>query len=1789
MGIVLGVGLASSSARAAAPLDSLTRLAALQLPAQTQPRLTRAHAALNSAIDSQRRGDYEQADALFSEALALQADLTPDERQELTSRFQANTLALKARREGAQQLRQAEDAFRKGNTSQAEELLKKVQANQSLTFDDKRRAEQLAGQIQPRGGDHPGLGSAGANPLVLARNKVQQARALLGHFDFDAAQQLATDAKRLNAPFTKSEDTPQKVLDDIARLRTDPKALLAAARAALKRGELDRAEHLAKESKKQESVLTVHLWGDSPSKVLEEIQAARAKQSRKTEVAANTPKPGEQQDPKPEIRNPNDPARQLLQQARQAYDKGDLDLAARLNDQARAKRPASNWWDDDSPDNLQKDIQRARASRQGALNDVQPRPGTTVGLKTESTTAAKPPPAKPEDVGKLVQQGREFLAAGKLDDAARVALHAKQVAAHAPPKSSWAPSWHLFEDTPDQLLKDVDKARHQHDVEESGRLLAEGRKLLQKGDLDGAARDAYKAEKLHGPYGMWDLGDRPNKLLADVQSAKDKKRPKILPPAPGSPAEMTMAQRLGAGGTTTPRGPDLGTAVDNPGTPGGTGVTPVAHDPQADQARQLLVQARIQLRANNPAAALSLVQQVEQMHVALNQPGDENVLALRLEIERAQTDAARGPQGLGSGQAVVQGPGVGTPPLPAVDPQTATGDPIKPKAQALLAEARQLQKEGKLIDARAKVVECQHLNVTYGPDEDRPEQILLQLVHLAGERMDNLIAEADDYERTALADPSRHAKAEADLLQARQLAASYLLDTFRIDSKIDQVRQSMAQAGGSSLPLPAVPVGYQPDKVGQAVASDRAAPGSKQGEGEQKLRAARLELRSGKTENARRQAEAVYRGDYGLQTEAEAVLRDIDREEFNQKCLTANHTFEAGQQAFNRRDYGQAAAIFRAIDPHLLEKDKQARLKEYMAIPEMQPRIIQQTAAVQGQADGTPGGLPILNQTPTDGLGSAQATDKGPSTEASYAAQVQALNDVKFQALRSQGQKAQRQAMDLFRAGDAKGALDALRIYLGELSQQASGGQMDPEQVALLRRPVEQRLQQLETLKAQQEWEANRNQARDIALGKRADKYMSEQAKQKQVTELMARFKQKFEEAKYEEAELLAMQAHDLDPDNPTAAAAIYMAKTQKQIVSNKNNKSTRNEMVLQGLGSAENEGPYADIDNPIRHNVKMEDRLKKRKPGLDKINIGIKSPKEQEIERSLSTPVTVNFVDTPLKKVLEDLGTTQGININIDEQAVEEDMISLDRPVTKKLDNISLKSALNILLQDAKLTWVVRNEVLEVTTESHSKEKNVVRVYQVADLVVPIQQANMPAYGPQVSAPHAGQQAPASPITTNPGATPYSSQFGLNGGQPVGSGTLEAQQNVPMAGGVAVVKQTPEVAMAEQLISLIKSAIAPKSWSDVGGQGTIDYHPFTMSLVVNDTPDIQEQVADLLDALRRLQDQEVAVELRFISVAESFYERIGVDFNVNILTDHNTKNFQPQLTTGIFQPGQQINSFQPSRFISGLTPAGTFTSDLDIPINASSFGMAIPPFGAFPNMPGANGGLDLGLAFLSDIQVFLFMEAAQGDQRTNVMQAPKLTLFNGQTASITVTDQQFFVTSVSLIQNGGQLVFVPTNTDFAVGGVTMFVQAVITADRRFVRLNVAPTIRNLVSALVPLFPIVIPVTQFFEGGGGLNNTVLFTQFVQQPVFNTITVMTTVMVPDGGTVLMGGLKRLSEGRNEFGPPVISKIPYINRLFTNVGYGRQVESLMLMVTPRIIIQEEEEERATGVVREAHVTD
>ncbi len=157
--------------------------------------------------------------------------------------------------------------------------------------------------------------------------------------------------------------------------------------------------------------------------------------------------------------------------------------------------------------------------------------------------------------------------------------------------------------------------------------------------------------------------------------------------------------------------------------------------------------------------------------------------------------------------------------------------------------------------------------------------------------------------------------------------------------------------------------------------------------------------------------------------------------------------------------------------------------------------------------------------------------------------------------------------------------------------------------------------------------------------------------------------------------------------------------------------------------------------------------------------------------------------------------------------------------------------------------------------------------------------------------------------------------------------------------------------------------------------------------------------------------------------------------------------------------------------------------------------------------------------------------------------------------------------------------------------GTFMTVQAVVSNDRRFVRLTVVPFFSKIGNVQTFTFQGTDTTSTNTTRNGLINQAVpnVFNQTqdqnttshsgvtVQLPTFSFVTVTTTVSVPDGGTVLLGGIKRLSEGRAEYGVPILDKIPYLDRLFKNVGIGREASSLMMMVTPRIIIQEEEEDK------------
>src|SRR5205085_10723216 len=84
-----------------------------------------------------------------------------------------------------------------------------------------------------------------------------------------------------------------------------------------------------------------------------------------------------------------------------------------------------------------------------------------------------------------------------------------------------------------------------------------------------------------------------------------------------------------------------------------------------------------------------------------------------------------------------------------------------------------------------------------------------------------------------------------------------------------------------------------------------------------------------------------------------------------------------------------------------------------------------------------------------------------------------------------------------------------------------------------------------------------------------------------------------------------------------------------------------------------------------------------------------------------------------------------------------------------------------------------------------------------------------------------------------------------------------------------------PDVTQEDALMRLICSVVAPESWRRNGNRATIEYFPMGMGLVVQQTSQGHEEIAALLNGLRRLQDVEGSTALQLVSVPVALADRI--------------------------------------------------------------------------------------------------------------------------------------------------------------------------------------------------------------------------------------------------------------------------------------------------------------------------
>jgi uncharacterized membrane protein YgcG len=150
---------------------------------------------------------------------------------------------------------------------------------------------------------------------------------------------------------------------------------------------------------------------------------------------------------------------------------------------------------------------------------------------------------------------------------------------------------------------------------------------------------------------------------------------------------------------------------------------------------------------------------------------------------------------------------------------------------------------------------------------------------------------------------------------------------------------------------------------------------------------------------------------------------------------------------------------------------------------------------------------------------------------------------------------------------------------------------------------------------------------------------------------------------------------------------------------------------------------PFPDEPPIVYPAADVWEDLTIRRKKYASVDLARRGGSEERIFKALNENTQLEFVETPLKDIVDYLSTYHEIPIVINAKKLEEAAVAIDTPVTKNLKGISLRSALRLMLAELELTYLIDDEVLQITTpdDANSPERLTTKVYPVGDLVLPI------------------------------------------------------------------------------------------------------------------------------------------------------------------------------------------------------------------------------------------------------------------------------------------------------------------------------------------------------------------------------------------------------------------------------------------------------------------------------------
>ena len=364
---------------------------------------------------------------------------------------------------------------------------------------------------------------------------------------------------------------------------------------------------------------------------------------------------------------------------------------------------------------------------------------------------------------------------------------------------------------------------------------------------------------------------------------------------------------------------------------------------------------------------------------------------------------------------------------------------------------------------------------------------------------------------------------------------------------------------------------------------------------------------------------------------------------------------------------------------------------------------------------------------------------------------------------------------------------------------------------------------------------------------------------------------------------------------------------------------------------------------------------------------------------------------------------------------------------------------------------------------------------------------------------------------------------------------TAAATSQLSLSKGAEITKAKDPSARVLDLIELIVTTVEPSSWSRstsvigasaAGGQRSINIPGQGEGsivarmgqpgdLVVVNNKYVHKQIEDLLASLRSSQNLQVSIEARIISVTDKFFEDIGSNI------------------TEFFSEKVSID-----------TGAKKGISDLV-----------------------SGEGLQLSYFIFNDSMLKGFLRAVQESKDSEILTSPRITLSNTQRGNIAVVKTINYIQSTS-VSEGVVTPVIGTVPE----GTTFDVRPIVSADRKYVYLEVTPSVFEVEE--ITSFTFSGLTTDATVGGTSQGTTVVPPeQTVQLPTVNVSQVSVTVCVPDKGTLMIGGLGSISKETLTTGIPILSKIPVLKRLFSRDQKNNKKSNLVILLKPTIIIKEE----------------